>query len=46
MSGTILHFLPAPENVLALEPEELAGYVIAYLNGLPDELYSKVVDEG
>ena len=33
---TILHSLPSPENVLELEPEELAGYVIAYLNSLPD----------
>lgn len=42
MSEIILHFLPAPENVLALEPEELAGYVIAYLNGLPDNQQTRL----
>lgn len=28
--------LPDPEALLALEPEELAGVVLQYLNGLPD----------
>jgi hypothetical protein len=36
MSSTILHTLPPPEAMLELGPEELAGYVIAYLNSLPD----------
>jgi hypothetical protein len=30
----ILHYVPDPENLLALEPEELAGYILEYLNGL------------
>ncbi len=32
----IFELLPDPEALLALEPEELAGVVIQYLNSLPD----------
>src|SRR5438874_1994941 len=28
-------FLPDPEMLLALEPEDLAGYLLEYLNNLP-----------
>jgi uncharacterized protein (TIGR02391 family) len=30
----LLHYVPDPENLLALEPEELAGYILEYLNAL------------
>jgi uncharacterized protein (TIGR02391 family) len=32
----ILHHVPDPENLLAIEPEELAGYILEYLNALPE----------
>jgi len=33
---SIFSVIPDPEKALELEPEELAGYVMEYLNGLPD----------
>src|SRR5262249_21924521 len=35
MSPSIFSHIPDPEILLALEPEELAGYFIVYLNSLP-----------
>ena len=34
--ASIFSIIPDPEKILELEPEELAGYVMVYLNGLPD----------
>jgi len=36
MAGSIHSLLPEPEILLALEPEELAGYLLEYLNSLSD----------
>jgi len=35
MPESVLHLIPNPEHVLALEPEELAGYLMEYFNSLP-----------
>src|SRR5438093_5179371 len=35
MSPSIFSCIPNPEALLALEPEELAGYFMAYLHALP-----------
>jgi len=37
MSKSIHSLLPDSENLLSLEPEELAGYLMEYLNSLPDD---------
>jgi len=34
---TIPRLIPDPDDLLALQPEELAGYVLEYLNALPQE---------
>jgi hypothetical protein len=34
--NSIFSVIPDPEKTLELEPEELAGYVMAYFNGHPD----------
>jgi uncharacterized protein (TIGR02391 family) len=36
MNPSIFSHIPDPETLLALEPEELAGYFIVYINSLPD----------
>lgn len=36
MAHSIFSLIPDPENLLALEPEELAGVVLEYFNSLPD----------
>src|SRR3990167_11259715 len=35
---TIKFLLPDPEILLSFEPEELAGYLLEYFNGLPERL--------
>jgi uncharacterized protein (TIGR02391 family) len=37
MPGTIFNLIPDPEQVLALEPEELAGVLLEYLNSVPHD---------
>lgn len=39
---SIKSFLPDPEALLDLEPEELAGYLLEYLNSLPEDEQSKL----
>ena len=39
---SIFSVIPDPEKTLELEPEELAGYVMAYFNGLPDNERDKI----
>src|SRR5919198_664888 len=38
MALSLFSLIPDPERLLALEPEELAGIVLEYLNSLPDDL--------
>src|SRR4051794_20496256 len=42
MAHSIFSLIPDPENLLALEPEELAGVVLEYFNSLPDESRSQL----
>ena len=42
MSSSIFSFIPDPEKLLELEPEELAGYVMEYLNSLPEINLQKI----
>lgn len=42
MHKTIYSIIPDPENVLSLEPEELAGPVLEYLNSLPEAKTGKL----
>jgi hypothetical protein len=37
MSTSLCSLIPTPENLLSLEPEELAGILLEHLNSLPPE---------
>lgn len=37
MSGSVFSIFPDPEPWLTLEPEELAGFILGYLNSLPEK---------
>jgi uncharacterized protein (TIGR02391 family) len=40
---SLIELLPNPDDALKLEPEELAGYVLAYLASLPDH-YTEAIE--
>lgn len=41
MVRSIFSIIPDPDTLLELEPEELAGYIMEYLNSLPDDKRQK-----